>query len=232
MTSILLLMAALSAQSSQVALVQFETAGLSDEQSQEVKTRLLSELSIENLEAVDVSDDFDLECLKTPACLSEQTQQAFVRMRLRRAGPQIQTLVMVVTREGQALMKEERTIGTDPSESLMGPNWPTIAKDISPPLVEKVPTESRPAVKAKSSQAIKWWGWTGLGVATLGAIVGVTGAVLTLGEASVLSDPTSLGADKERAQSRAPVYLTLTAIGIVATGVGASLFIFSLPESE
>lgn len=111
------------------------------------------------------------------------------------------------------------------------PLEPTRPPKSDPTTTSDAPATSTPAQVEASEDAFPVLGAVGLGVATLGALLAVTGGGILAMELQVLSDPSSLAADKELATLLGWSSIALLATAVVVTGAGAGIALFGfLPD--
>lgn len=233
-------------------------AGLPSDEAAIAK-RLADELTAEE-RRVSRAVTFAPDCAADPRCVDDVLSNARAAVGIRcdvvRAGPVAQISLQLFAHGEGLVLADERVVSLDElhrgtallpatfTEALRAraPPAPAGAETTTatvPPAVATVPATTAsepppgtaPAAVAPTEDPFPVVGAVGLGVATLGALLAVTGGGVLAMELQVLADPSSLAADKELATLLGWSSIALLATAVVVTGAGAGIAIFGfLPD--
>jgi hypothetical protein len=227
----------------------YRTVGLSDDEGAEFRGRVEEELNAIGIRVRVPDAVVSQECLQEPECVQQVVGDTagLVDVEIMRVGPFLQVKFRLFDPASELLFDEEGMEDADVlvaggtllpdgiAEKVGASGLPLAPEQLALPAAptEPEPTEEVAAVTTEeSSLELPPLGLAGVALATGGVLLVAVGSVLAFGEASVLEDPASLGADKERARVFGPTALGLAAIGTLVMGGGGTLATIGFQQSS
>jgi hypothetical protein len=233
-----------SAQTPEIAIVEFEGIGILFDEQEELQKQLFGEIEAAGAKGVGRLQDWVPGCLDDPGCLAEEPQSAFLSVEVTRVGPMLQVDVRMVTRDGNEVLKQSSSLMQ--GDPLLGDAFKVVLPDLPPPkaaeVVETPPGEGEGEGEGNGGDdkkageplfdfgSVPMWGWAGAGSAVAGVVLFGAGAAIAAGDAAILEDPASLGDDKASARVRGPIAVIAAVVGVAAIAGGATVFIVSLGD--